>query len=187
MEETVAHSDPVPLEPLFLAFINANNPSTEDLQRLAKPLFAREGLPQLVQESAPEDQDKFVNAADRVCRFSLLHEAFLKLFFPGKAFPIPNPENIRYLTTLGDICALINRIPAFVAITAGLRILKVIPDTSGGLMGVWHGEYGPMRVAVKVFRTYPDGPMHDATKVRDVCLYTKGVFPNSVGRFYSEA
>ena len=71
MEETATHRDPVPLEPLFRAFINANNPSTEDLQRLAKPLFACEGLPQLVQESAPEDQDKFVNAADRVCRFSL--------------------------------------------------------------------------------------------------------------------
>lgn len=104
-----------------------------------------------------------------------------------KAFPILNPENIRYLTVLGDICALINRVPAFVAITTGLETFEVIPDTSGGLMEVWHGEYGRMRVAVKVFRTYPDGPMRDATKVRAVCLYTKGIFPNSVGRLYSEA
>ena len=54
-------------------------------------------------------------------------------------------------------------------------------------MEVWPGEYDRMRVAVKVFRTYPNGPMREATKVGAACLYIKGIFPNSVGRFYSEA
>jgi hypothetical protein len=54
-------------------------------------------------------------------------------------------------------------------------------------MEVWSGEHDRTRVAVKVFRTYPDGPMQEATKVRAVCLYTKGIFSNSIGRSYSDA
>lgn len=79
MEETAAENsarrDPVPLNQ-FLAFIDADNLSTEDLRRLAIPLFACKDLPQLVQESTQEDQDRFVSAADRVRRFSLAVRCF---------------------------------------------------------------------------------------------------------------
>jgi hypothetical protein len=83
-------------------------------------------------------------------------------------YPALDPANVEFLTTLGDICRIINRPPPSALISAGLEKHNASAVSSGVLMDVWSGEHNGKRVAIKIFRTYPDASVRKAKKVRVV-------------------
>ncbi|KAF9647773.1 kinase-like protein, partial [Thelephora ganbajun] len=133
--------------------------------RVLKFLDTHESLPQIIQGSTPEDQDRFFDKMDQV---------FLTL----------DAQNAKFFVALGEVCSTTDRLPASAIILTGLKKHGTIAIASGGLTDVWTGEYDREQAAIKAFRTYPDASMEEAKKIlwKRVPMWRRFNHPN-VARF----
>lgn len=73
-----------------------------------------------------------------------------------KAYPTADPRNVKHLSTLGEVCSAIKRLPPSAALHAGLKKRGTMAVASGGLADIWQGERACKWVAIKEFRISTD-------------------------------
>jgi len=100
-----------------------------------------------------------------------------------KAYPTVDSQNAKFVTSLGDTCSAIGRLPASAVLSAGLEKRGSVAASSGGFTDIWRGEHYGAQVAIKAFRIYPAQDLKEAKEVSmrsawKVCSRTK--FTDSV-------
>ena len=149
-------------ETSFREFANSTLALEQSKQRAA-PLLNSKGLLQNVRALAPEDQTKFIDKIDQVCRSWLI---ILFQYLPSiKAYPTIDSQDTKAVTALGDVCSAIGQLPTSAVISAGLEKHSKIITASGGLADTWRGEYDATQVAIKAFRIYPAQNLKEAKGV----------------------
>ena len=85
---------------------------------------------------------------------------------PAKAYSTVDPQNAKFVATLGSVCNTTERRPTSALLSAGLEKRGNIAVASGGLTDVWQGQYNNMQVAIKAFRIYSPKNLKEAKEVR---------------------
>ena len=146
-------------------FLNSHLP-TRRVRQHAGRFLVNPDLLQAIQALIPEDRGRFIDRVDQVSRLGCLSIVSANVPLFTKAYPTADPQNAALLTTLGEVCSTIEKLPASATISVGLRKIGNGAIASGGLRDVFPGEYGGKRVAIEVFRIYSGERLREAKKVR---------------------
>ena len=153
----------------FREFANSTLTPEQSKQRAA-PLLNDGELLRNVLALTPEDQTKFIDKVDQVCRRWLV---LLSEYLPSisaKAYPTIDPPDAKFVIALGEVCGATERLPTSALLSAGLEKRGNIAVASGGFTDIWRGEYYAMQVAIKAFRIYPAQNLKEA---KEVSAYTQ--------------
>ena len=87
-----------------------------------------------------------------------------------------DPQNVKHVAALGNVCSAIQRLPTSAVLSTGLEKRGNIAVASGGFTDIWRGDLGELRVAIKAFRIYPAQNLKEAKEVstqppRRVCSF----------------
>ena len=85
--------------------------------------------------------------------------------YSAKAYNPLDWQNVKYVTTLGNLCSEIQQLPTSNLLTTGPEKRGNIAVASGGITDIWRGELGDLRVAIKAFRIYPAQDLREAKEV----------------------
>ena len=140
-------------------FANSNL-TLEQLRQRAAVLLNNRELLQNVPGLAPEEQTKFLDRVDQVCRSCLPKSQLTTL---AKVYPTIDSHNIEFVTALGNVCSATRRLPTSAVVSTGL--VKRGTVGSGGFTDVWRGYYNGDHVAIKAFRIYPAQNLKEAKEV----------------------
>ena len=140
--------------------------TSKQLKRRAAPLLNSTELLRDIRGLAPEDLTRFVEKVDQVGRGGSFSSRNLLPIIFAKAYPTINSQDAKFVTALGNVCSVTERLPTSAVLSAGLDKRGNIAVASGGLTDVWRGEYGGTPVAIKAFRIYPAQNLKEAKEVR---------------------
>ena len=145
------------------------NLAPELLRQRASPLLNDKQLMQIVQGLTPDNQAKFLEKVDQVCRGPQCMTTLSYILKPPlsflKAYPTLDSQNAEFITVLGGVCSVTERLPTSAVLSAGLGRHGNIAEDSGGATDIWRGEFRQMHVAIKAFRI----PTQNLGKVKRVC------------------
>ena len=149
----------------FREFANSTL-TPEQSRRRATPLLNSKELLRNVRALTPEDQTKFMDKIDQVCRrWLILLSQYLPSIISAKAYPTIDSPDAKFVTALGDLCGATERLPTSVQLSAGLEKRGDVAVASGAYTDIWRGEYYATPVAIKVFRIYPAQNLEEAKEV----------------------
>ena len=87
------------------------------------------------------------------------------LHHSAKAYPTVDLQDAKFITTLGNVCSTIERLPASAVLSAELEECGTTAVASGGFTDIWRGKYHNAPAAIKTFRAYPPKNLKEAKKV----------------------
>ena len=148
----------------FREFANTSL-TPEQSRRRAVPLLNSKDLLRNVRALTPEDQAKFIDKLDQVCRRWLVLSQYLPSVIFAKAYTTIGSPDAKFIIALGGVCSATERLPTSALLSAGLEKRGNIAVASGGFTDVWRGEYYAMPVAIKAFRIYPAQNLKEAKEV----------------------
>lgn len=152
-------------ETSFRAFAY-NNLTPEKAKRWAAILLDHKDLLQNIHELPPEDQTRFINKVDQVCRTWLIPSPIIYLSsFLRKAYTAVDSRTVKAINALGDVCSATERLPSSAILAAGLEKRSAIAVATGGITDIWRGEHYGSPVAIKAFRIYPAQNLKAGKKV----------------------
>ena len=88
-----------------------------------------------------------------------------------------DPQNVKHVMALGDLCSAIQRLPTSAVLSTRLEKCSNIAVASGGFTDIWRGDVGDLPVAIKAFRICSAQNLKEAKEVSiqltsEVCLPT---------------
>ena len=163
-------------------FLNSNATPKRLRQRAAALLSGKELL-RNVRGLTPEDQSRFVDKLDQVCRNGSFFFIKIPFIISTKAYPTISPRDAKFVTALGNVCSATERLPTSAVLSTGLKKVDDIPIESGGMGDIWQGQDLRGLVAIKALRIHPAQNLKSAKEVRIQAVlevYSRIKFTDSV-------
>jgi hypothetical protein len=85
-----------------------------------------------------------------------------------KVYPTVGPQNVKFISALGNVCSITVQLPTSVVLSEGLEEHGNVTVASGGLADMWRGTYRGREVVIKVFRVYKQSERVKKVRTRPV-------------------